>query len=153
VKGLYDLLAKHVPSNSLRIRCQRAKGVKIGHNVYLGYDTNIDTAFPELVEIGDYARIGIGVIILAHSRPADAWMSYMGERRAAVTIGRHASVYAGAIVMPGVTIGDYSIVREGSVVLDNVPAYSVVAGAPARVIEELPSEKANALVGAGREPR
>jgi acetyltransferase-like isoleucine patch superfamily enzyme len=55
--------------------------------------------------------------------------------------------------MPGVTIGDFSIVREGSVVLDDVPAYRVVAGTPARVIEELPSEKANALVGAGGEPR
>lgn len=153
MRSLYDLAGKHLPSNALRIKAQRAKGVKIGHNVYLGYDTNIDAAFPELVEIQDHARIGIGVIILAHSRPADAWMSYMGERRAPVTIGRHASVYAGAIVMPGVTIGDYSIVREGSVVLDDVPAYSVVAGAPARVIEELPSEKANTLVGAGREPR
>jgi acetyltransferase-like isoleucine patch superfamily enzyme len=152
MRALYDLLAKHLPSNGLRIRCQRAKGVKIAGSVYLGYDTNIDTAFPELVEIQDHARIGIGVIILAHSRPADAWMSYMGERRAPVTIGRHASIYAGAIVMPGVTIGDYSIVREGSVVLDDVPAYSVAAGAPARVIEKLPCEKANALAGTPREP-
>ena len=59
MKGVLDLLARLVPSNALRIRLQRAKGVKIGQNVYLGYDTHIDTAYPDLIEIEDHViRIG-----------------------------------------------------------------------------------------------
>jgi acetyltransferase-like isoleucine patch superfamily enzyme len=142
--NLYDLLARHLPSNAMRIRCQRAKGVAIGRNVYLGYDVNIDTAYPEMVAIEDHARIGIGSIILAHSRPADAWMDHLGERRAPVRIGRHAALYPGVIVMPGVTIGECAIVREGSVVVDDVPPFTVVGGSPARVLEELPRNKARA---------
>ena len=141
MKGVLELLSKHIPSNALRIRCQRAKGVRIGSNVYLAYDVNIDTAYPGLVEIEDHARIGIGVIILAHSRPADAWMKHLGEHRAPVKIRRHAALYPGAIVMPGVTVGEYAIVREGAVVVDDVPPFTMVAGAPARVIEELPRDK------------
>ena len=142
MKGVLDLLARLVPSNALRIRLQRAKGVKIGQNVYLGYDTHIDTAYPDLVEIEDHARVAIGAVVLAHSRPADAWMAHMGEHKAAVRIKRHAAVYAGAILTPGVTVGEYAIVKEGAVVVEDVPPFTVVAGVPARVIEQLPKEKA-----------
>ena len=51
-------------------------------------------------------------------------------------------IYAGAIITPGVTVGECSIVREGAVVTENVPPYTVVAGAPARVVEQLPRDKA-----------
>ena len=138
---IYDLLSKHLPSNALRIACQRAKGVKVGSNVYLAYDVNIDLACPELVEIGDNARIGIGVIILAHNRPSDGWLAHLGEVEQPVRIGRDAVIAAGAIVLPGVTVGEFAIVREGSVVEQDVPPFTVAAGIPARVIQELPREK------------
>jgi acetyltransferase-like isoleucine patch superfamily enzyme len=152
MKNLLELAAKHAPSNALRVRAQRAKGVKVGQQVYLGYDVNIDAAYPQLVEIEDHARIGIGAIILAHSRPADAWMKHLGEQVAPVRIRRHASLYAGAIVMPGVTVGEYAIVREGTVVTEDVPPFAVVAGSPARVIAELPRERVDDPQGARRSP-
>jgi acetyltransferase-like isoleucine patch superfamily enzyme len=138
---IYDLLSKHLPSNGLRIACQRAKGVKIGKNVYLAYDVNIDLVCPELVEIGDNARIGIGVVILAHNRPADAWLAHLGQVQQPVRIGRDAVIAAGAIVLPGVTVGDFAIVREGSVVEQDVPPFTVAAGMPAKVVQELPRDK------------
>ena len=106
------------------------------------FDTHIATAYPGLVEIEDSARVAIGAVVLAHSRPADAWMKHMGEHKAPVRIKRHAAVYAGAILTPGVTVGEYAIVKEGAVVVEDVPPYTVVAGVPARVIETLPKEKA-----------
>lgn len=142
MKGVLDLLARHAPSNALRVRLQRAKGVRIGDHVYLGYDSHIDTAYPELVVIEDHARIGIGAIVMAHARAGDAWSEHLGEQRGRVTIKRHATLYPGAIVMPGVTIGEYAVVREGAVVVEDVPPCAVVAGNPARVIETLPREKA-----------
>jgi acetyltransferase-like isoleucine patch superfamily enzyme len=136
-----DLLSRHLPSNALRIGCQRFRGVKIGQNVFLGYDVVIDQTYPELVEIEDYARIGPGVIILAHSRPGDCWMDYMGEKQAPVRVKRHAAIYAGAIITPGVTVGECAIVREGAVVEENVPPFTMVGGIPARVLKELPRDK------------
>ena len=59
-------------------------------------------------------------------------MKHLGEQVAPVRIRRHASLYAGAIVMPGVTVGEYAIVREGAVVTEDVPPFTVVAGSPAR---------------------
>jgi acetyltransferase-like isoleucine patch superfamily enzyme len=138
-----DLLAKQVPSNALRIRLQRAKGVKVGHHVYLGYDVIIDPAMPWLVEIGDHVRISHGVIILAHTRPGDAWMEHLGEEQSPVRIERHAALYAGSIIQPGVTIGEYAIVRAGAVVEASVPPFTVVAGVPARAIGQLPRDKAS----------
>ena len=139
---IYDLLSKHLPSNGLRIACQRAKGVKIGSNVYLAYDVNIDLVCPELVEIGDNARIGIGVIILAHNRPSDGWMAHLGAVQEPVRIGRDAVIAAGAIVLPGVTVGEFAIVREGAVVEQDIPAFTMAAGIPAKVIRELPRDRA-----------
>jgi acetyltransferase-like isoleucine patch superfamily enzyme len=145
---LSDLVAKHAPSNAVRVRCQRAKGVRVGRGVYLGYDVNIDAACPELVEIDDHARLGIGVIVLAHNRPGDAVLDVLGEERAPVRIGRHAAVQAGAIVLPGVTIGEGAVVRPGAVVEDDVPPFTVVAGVPARMVAEV----ARATAPTGRPP-
>ncbi|VUZ84855.1 serine O-acetyltransferase [Candidatus Methylomirabilis lanthanidiphila] len=150
---IYDLLSKHLPSNALRIGCQRAKGVRIGRNVYLAYDVSIDMACPELVEIGESVRIGIGVIILAHNRPSDGWLAYLGQVQQKVCIRRHAVVSAGAIILPGVTVGEFAIVREGAVVREDVPSFTVVAGVPARVIENLPRDQArDGVVGHGDAP-
>lgn len=146
---IYDLLSKHLPSNDLRIRCQRAKGVKVGNNVYLAYDVNIEMVNPELVEIGDDVRIGIGVVILAHNRPSDGWLPYFGEVREPVRVERGAVIAAGAILLPGVTIGEFSIVREGAVVEEDVAPFTMVSGIPARVIQELPREKVQIHSGEG----
>ncbi|MES2492645.1 MAG: DapH/DapD/GlmU-related protein [Pseudomonadota bacterium] len=57
-----------------------------------------------------------------------------GEHRP-VRIGRHCFVGGGSTILPGVTIGDGSIVGAGSVVFDDVPPRSIVAGNPARVLQ------------------
>ena len=46
------------------------------------------------------------------------------------------------IVLPGVTIGDNSVIAAGAVVTKDVPAYSVAAGVPARVIKKIEIEAA-----------
>lgn len=138
---IYDLLSKHLPSNALRIGCQRAKGVRIGSDVFLAYDVQIDPSCPELVEIGDNVRIGYGVIILAHNRPSDGWLPYLGQVQERVRIESNAVISSGAIILPGVTVGEFAIVREGTVVDKDVPPFSVVIGVPARVVETLLPDK------------
>ncbi len=70
------------------------------------------------------------------------------ERRAdqVVHIGHDTWIGHGAIVMPGVTVGDGSVVGAAAVVTRDVPAYSIAVGVPARVVKErFPSEVAAAL--------
>ena len=57
-----------------------------------------------------------------------------------VHVGRNTWIGFDACILPGVTIGDGAIVGARSVVMSDVPPYSVVAGNPARVIKWLPAE-------------
>lgn len=55
-------------------------------------------------------------------------------------VKRGASIGSGATLLCGITIGEHALVGAGSVVTKDVPAYTVVAGNPARVIKQLPQE-------------
>jgi acetyltransferase-like isoleucine patch superfamily enzyme len=151
-RKFWEVLGTHAPSNAVRIRCQRARGVRIGANVYLGVEVTIDPACPEMVSIEDHARVGIGVIILAHNRPGDAVLPHLGEERGPVVVKRHAAVQAGAILLPGVTIGECAIVKPGAVVETDVDPYTMVAGVPARVVGQVPSSTAPLVTGGTKEP-
>ena len=54
--------------------------------------------------------------------------------RLSTTVGRGASIGAGAVILPGLTIGDYALVGAGSVVTRDVPPHRAVVGNPARPI-------------------
>jgi acetyltransferase-like isoleucine patch superfamily enzyme len=56
----------------------------------------------------------------------------------AVIVGRYATVGSGAVVLPGVRIGDNAYVGAGAVALEDVPADTVVVGAPARFLKRQP---------------
>ena len=55
-----------------------------------------------------------------------------------VHIGKNAWIGAGSTILPGVTVGDYAVVGAGSIVTKDVPAWTIVAGNPARVIKTIP---------------
>lgn len=119
-----QVLACHAPgAKSLRVWLHRLRGVKIGKQVWIGYDAIIETSRPELVTIRDRATIQIRVTIIAHFR----------EQRG-VIIEEDATVGPGAIILPNVTIGRGSIVTAGSVVTKSVPPKTIVQGNPARPI-------------------
>jgi acetyltransferase-like isoleucine patch superfamily enzyme len=59
---------------------------------------------------------------------------------AATTIRRGASIGAGAVVLPGITVGESAMVGAGAVVVEDVPERAVVVGNPARVVRLLGSD-------------
>jgi acetyltransferase-like isoleucine patch superfamily enzyme len=58
-------------------------------------------------------------------------------RRAPVVVERNAWLGRGAVILPGVTVGESAVVAAGAVVTEDVPARTLVAGNPARVVREL----------------
>lgn len=122
-----QMVARNVPgARTWRVRLNRWRGVKIGRNVWIGYDAIIETSYPHLVTIQDGAAVGIRAMIIAHFR----------EQRG-VLIEEGASIGPGAIVLPGVTVGRGSIVTAGSVVTNSVPPMTLVQGNPAKPIAKI----------------
>jgi acetyltransferase-like isoleucine patch superfamily enzyme len=118
-------LARNVPGAlSLRPRLHRWRGVKMGNNVWVGYDAIIETSYPRLVTIKDGATIGIRTLIIAHFRGTEK----------GVVIEEDAFLGPGVIVLPNVVIGRGSVVTAGSVVTSSVPPMTLVQGNPAKPI-------------------
>ncbi len=114
-------LARILPgAQTVRVALHRARGVRIGRNVWIGYDAILDTSRPHLITLEDGCSIGIRATIIAHFR----------EMRG-VTVEQDAFIGPGVIVLPGVVIGRGAVVTAGSVVTRSVDPMTVVQGNPA----------------------
>lgn len=84
--------------------------------------------------VGDFTLIGHNVVIATvnHStKPSENRMNVY----APVRLGNHVWIGSNAVILPGVTVGDWAVVAAGAVVTRDVPAYAVVGGVPAKVIK------------------
>lgn len=111
--------------------CDYGYNISLGRGVFL----NFNCVILDVVEvvIGDGTQIGPGVQILTADHPRDPVERATGlEWGKPIRIGRNVWIGAGALIMPGVTIGDDAIVGAGSVVTRNVPLGVTVVGNPAR---------------------
>ncbi len=111
-----------------RARILRMMGVRIG-DAYVGRECLFDEEVPELITIESGVVISSRVILAAH----DSYRHIVGP----VKICRDAFIGIGAIVLPGVTIGEHAVVAAGAVVTRSVAPYTMVAGVPARLIKRL----------------
>lgn len=108
-----------------------------GADFYTSGGPNINATIicGENIEIGWECRIGRNVTIRDNN--GGHYISLPGYKTSKpVKIGNHVWICEGATIMQGVTIGDGAIIGAHSVVYSNVPAYSMVTGNPARVVEE-----------------
>lgn len=71
-------------------------------------------------QVGDFAHVAPGAVLCGN-----------------VTISEGCLIGAGSVIIPGMKVGEWSVVGAGSVVIDHVPAFSIVAGNPAKVIKSL----------------
>ena len=128
------VLAMSVPFGRLKRALYRLRGTEIGKGVDISTGVFMEESFPHLITIEDNVDIGPNVIIVAHDSSYHCIQPDIPLTCKRVTIKRNAYIGAGAIILPGVTVGEYSIVAAGAVVTKDVPARTVVAGVPARVI-------------------
>ena len=87
------------------------------------------------VDIGEDTLVGPGVRIISyqHRHARGATIRSQAVIALPIRIGRDVWLAANAVILAGVTIGDGAVVAAGAVVREDVPAYAVVAGVPARI--------------------
>ncbi|PNG27295.1 sugar O-acetyltransferase [Methylocella silvestris] len=111
--------------------CDYGFNIRVGAGAFLNFNCVILDVVA--VNIGELTQIGPGVQILAADHPRDpAQRRAMLESGRPVSIGANCWIGAGALILPGVTIGDDAIVGAGAVVTRDVAARATVAGNPAR---------------------
>ena len=112
--------------------CDYGYNISLGAGVFLNFNCVILDVVA--VTIGDRTQIGPGVQILTADHPRDLATRETGlEFGRPIHIGRNVWIGGGALILPGVTIGDDAIVGAGSVVTRDVPAGATVMGNPARM--------------------
>jgi acetyltransferase-like isoleucine patch superfamily enzyme len=110
-------------ARTLRVRLHKWRGVKLGQNVWIGYDCVLETSRPYLITIGNNVVLSVRALLIAHFKGSTG-----------IVIEDDVFVGPGAIILPKVTIGRGSVVTAGSVVANSVPPNTVVQGNPARPI-------------------
>jgi maltose O-acetyltransferase len=129
----HALLAERLALIRPPFHCDYGYNISVGAGVFLNFGCVILDVAP--VSIGADTRIGPAVQIYTADHPRDADERRTGiESGCAVTIGTNVWIGGGAIILPGVRIGDNAIVGAGSVVTHDVPDRATVAGNPARIL-------------------
>jgi len=107
--------------------CQYHENLKLGKYVDIGAFTYINARYG--VEIEDYVQIGSHCSIYSHST--------IDNKKGKVIIKRNAKVGSHSVIMPGVTIGENSIIGACSFVNKDIPSNVIAVGIPAKVIRKL----------------
>ncbi|CBK39834.1 Maltose O-acetyltransferase [Nitrospira defluvii] len=116
--------------------CDYGYNISLGRNVFINYHCIFLDCAP--IAIGDDVQIGPAVQLYTAQHPLDAKVRRSGlESASPIRIGKDVWIGGGVVVLPGVTIGDRSIVGAGSVVVHHVPPDSLVVGNPARIVRTL----------------
>lgn len=114
-----------------------------GKNIHIGRDVFINSGchFQDQggIEIGDGAMLGHNVMLATINHDLDPAQDRKNHY-APITIGAHVWVGSNATILPGVTIGEWSVVAAGAVVTRDVPPCTVVGGVPAKTIRKIHKE-------------
>jgi hypothetical protein len=113
-----------------------------GKNIYVNY--NLTAVDDTHIYVGDNTMIAPNVILASAAHPLDPEERRKGyQYNKPVHIGKNCWLGAGVIVVPGVSIGDDTVIGAGSVVTKDIPSGVVAVGNPCRVIKEIKREEKN----------
>ncbi len=117
--------------------CDYGYNISVGDQVYFNFNCVILDVTP--VRIGNRCLFGPNVQLYAATHPLDAKIrGSMLENGKPIHIGDDVWVGGGAIICPGVTVGDRSVIAAGAVVTKDVPSDVVVGGNPAKILKQIP---------------
>ena len=119
--------------------CDYGKNIYMGENITLNY--NVTILDIRDVHIGDNTMIGPGTMITTVGHPT----SPLGRRKhqgiaKPVVIENDVWIGGNVVILPGVTIGQGSIVGAGAVVTKDIPPFSLALGCPAKVVKQIEND-------------
>jgi maltose O-acetyltransferase len=115
--------------------CDYGSNIELGERVFFNFNCIVLDVCT--VRIGSFTQFGPAVQIYTPLHPFDAQLRRSQEYGKAVEIGADVWVGGGAIILPGVRIGERAVIGAGSVVTRDVPEGTFAAGNPCRVIRKL----------------
>lgn len=134
-----------VAPRGVDLALHRMRGVKIGRDVFVDPTAILETAYPEMLTIGDDARIAARAIVMCHIKAPNHLREtgLVPQVKRPVVLSESCFVGVGAVILPGVTVGRGAVVASGSVVVADVPPYTLVSGNPAKVVKRFPVPEAH----------
>ncbi len=91
------------------------------------------------IEIGDWSGMGPGAMVFSSRDDYSlkyAKLPHIVHQFGKITIGSYVRIFSSVVISPGVTIGDGAVIGANSVILHDIPPWTIAAGNPARVIRE-----------------
>ena len=140
--AMYSNLFGPLAPKFMRPMIYRKLGCKIGNKVYIGREVLIDPRHTSYVIIEDKVTVTDRCTIMAHKRDMNEynmrkWVMDCPHIISPVVLKKKCHIGIGSIILPGVTIGEGSIIGAGSVVTKSIPSYTIAVGNPARVIRKI----------------
>ena len=131
------------PESRIRRLALQTSGIKIGADTHIALGLVVIDDYTNNVSIGERCSIGAYVTLMSATGPDNSVLKDHPELQHAIktkpiVIGNDCWIGSGAIIMPGLKIGDRAVIGAGAVVTKNVLAGEVVQGVPARVARVLP---------------
>lgn len=118
------------------LRANWGRHTHLGHHVYANF--NLTLVDDTHIYIGDHVMIGPNVTLATAGHPIDPeYRKRLAQFNLPVRIGNNVWIGAGCVVLPGVTIGENSVIGAGSIVTRDIPANVVAFGNPCAVMRPL----------------
>lgn len=118
------------------LRANWGRYTHLGNNVYANF--NLTLVDDTDIYIGDSVMIGPNVTIATAGHPIDPELRRrVAQFNVPVHIGANVWIGAGAVILPGVTIGENTVIGAGSIVTKDIPPNVVAVGNPCRVLREI----------------
>lgn len=147
LEGMLDWsILEPIEPRKLRPFILRRMGCKVGKGCFIGDYVRIDTSHTDMITVEDNVSIASGSRLLCHQRDfsdfcvGDDYMK-LGYVVKPIVLKKGCLVGMESFVMPGVTIGEGAIVGAGSLVTKDIPAWTIAAGRPAKVLKEIPKRE------------
>jgi len=139
------------PINPRKMRpwVMRRLGAKVGKDIFIGDYVHVDLNHSDLVTIEDGVHIAGDVRLLNHKKdlsnykPGEVY-GMQPYKYGEIHLCKNCAIGTGAMIMPGVTVGEGAIVGARAMVTKDIPAWSLALGSPAKVVKYFGDEPSSA---------
>lgn len=139
---MYSVILAPLNYRKLRPILWRWMGAKVGKDCFIGYEVWMDVTNSHLIELEDHVHVANRCLLLCHQRDLSDY--YIGDdyaklkyKKERIILKKGCLIGMESMIMPGVTVGEGAIVGAGSLVIKDIPAWTIAKGRPAKVTKQI----------------